>query len=381
MANHNGQDQSQPLTGVPSVETSTSASAPSQPDSFQRFQQRVPLARHRPGYARVPSMPIGEEREIQQDEAANRGDVQKPGATATGNGLGIALPGPLPEDIVVTQHAHTQKHDVSNYGMASPGQATPGSAKPLLSPPSTGYLSGTTNYDSPYSGFDTTYKGVADPAKQSHTSFQSLQQPSIYANSEAGLLPVGPRYDAFVPEHQRQNATTIKGRRLTWLSITIFVLAVYSTAMSALFFVVGAKGPRYGRRIRTGGQLTISGATVLTTFFAKTIELSFVTVIVALLGQALARRAYDKKTQNGITLAEIGMRSWILQPGTMITHYEGVRYAGVTVLGGISLLSAILTMLYVTAANALVQPQLKFDNPPPQLMQGKSCFKSNPVRR
>ena len=265
--------------------------------------------------------------------------------------------------------------------MTSPGQATPGSAKPLLSPPSTGYLSGTTNYDSPYSGFDTTYKGVADPAKQSHTSYQSLQQPSIYANSEAGLLPTGSRYDAYLPEHQRQHATTIKGRRLTWLSITIFVLAVYSTAMSALFFVVGAKGPRYGRRIRTGGQLTISGATVLTTFFAKTIELSFVTVIVALLGQALARRAYDKKTQNGITLAEIGMRSWILQPGTMITHYEGVRYAGVTVLGGISLLSAILAMLYVTAANALVQPQLKFDNPPPQLMQGKSCSQSNTVRR
>lgn len=317
-------------------------------------------------------MPVDDGYNSQQSGSSARGNIQRPGAAVSGDGLGIVLPGPLPEENVpITQYA--QKHDATDYGITGPGQATPGSAKPLLSPPSAGYLSGTTNYDSPYAGFDTAYKGVQDPAKVSHASIQSLQQPSIYANSEGGLLSVRSRYDTFAPEQYYQGPTAIKERRLTWLSVTIFVLAVYSTAMSALFFVVGAKGPRYGRKIRTGGQLTISGATVLTTFFAKTIELSFVTVVVALLGQALARRAYDKKSENGITLAEIGMRSWILQPGTLITHYEGVRYAAVTVLGGISLLSAILAMLYVTAANALVQPQLKFDNPPTQLIQGKAC--------
>jgi hypothetical protein len=141
--------------------------------------------------------------------------------------------------------------------------------------------------------------------------------------------------------------------------------------MSALFLIVAIREPRYGRMIRTNGVLTISGATVLTTFFAKTIELTFVTVIVALLGQALARRAHDKKKEHGITLAEINMRSWILQPGTLLTHWESVRYAGVTVLGFISLLAAILALLYVTAANALVQPQLKFNRPQHYLMQGR----------
>lgn len=368
MATPNEQEQSQPLTGVPSAHVPPTA--PSQPDSFLRFQQRAPVARHRPGYARVPSVSFVGEHESQQAEFANRGTVQRPGVTASGNGLGIAMPGPLAEDEPIITQAD-QKYDATRDIVASPEQAAPGSAKFLISPPSTAGLSGTTHYDSPYSGFDTSYKNAQHLGKQSHTSLQSSHQPSIYANSEAGLLSVSARYDTFAPEHHCQSVSHIKGKRLTWLSITIFVLAVYSTVMSGLFFAVAARGPRYGRTIRTGGRMTISGATVLTTFFAKTIELSFVTVIVALLGQALARRAYDKKAESGITLAEIGMRSWILQPGTLITHWEGVRYAAVTVLGFTSLLSAILAMLYVTAANALVQPQLKFSSPQPQLMEGK----------
>lgn len=131
-----------------------------------------------------------------------------------------------------------------------------------------------------------------------------------------------------------------------------------------LFFVVIAiHGPGYGPYIRTDGRLTIAGATIITTFFAKTIELSFVAVIIALLGQAVARKAHDSKTEHGFTLAEIGMRSWILQPGTVFTHWGGVRYAGFTVLAVLSLLSAVLATLYVTAANAVVQPQLKFTKP------------------
>ena len=239
-----------------------------------------------------------------------------------------------------------------------------------MSPPSTGGMSGSTKYDSPYNDWDTSYSSSKLPAKQSHVSLQSSVQPSIYANSEAGLLSIRSRYEAFAPQHQCVSATGFKRPRLNWISITILVFAVYSTVMSALFLVVAVRGPRYGRMIRTNSILTISGATVLTTFFAKTIELTFVTVIVALLGQALARRAHDKKTEHGITLAEISMRSWILQPGTLVTHWESVRYAGVTLLGFVSLLAAILALLYVTAANALVQPQLKFNRPQHYLMQG-----------
>jgi hypothetical protein len=355
MAIPNEQEQSQPLTGSNDLLSQTSA----QPDTFLRFQQRAPATRFRPGYARVPSVSFVDEHESQGAELANRANIQRPGMMASGNGLGIALPESLAETETTITH-FDQKYDHTSNIMASPEQVTPGSAKPLISPPSTAGLSGTTQYDSPFTGFDTRYKSTHNLAKQSHTSLQSTHQPSIYANSEAGLLSVRSRYDSFAPEHHCQSVTHIKGKRLSWLSLTILVLAVYSTVMA-----------RYGRNIRTGGRITISGATVLTTFFAKTIELSFVTVIVALLGQALARRAHDKKADSGITLAELGMRSWILQPGTLITHWEGVRYAGVTVLGVLSLLSAILAMLYVTAANALVQPQLKFNNPELKPMQGE----------
>jgi hypothetical protein len=136
------------------------------------------------------------------------------------------------------------------------------------------------------------------------------------------------------------------------MPIAILTFAVYSTAMSALFLVVAFYEPRYGPMICTDCKLTIANATILTTFFAKTIELTFVTVIVAFLGQALARRAYDKRIENGIT------------------HWESVRYAGVTVLGIIALLATILAMLYVTAAQALVGPQLKSNESGNRSMQG-----------
>jgi hypothetical protein len=150
-------------------------------------------------------------------------------------------------------------------------------------------------------------------------------------------------------------------------------MTVYSTAMSALFMVIAITKPRYGRMIRTNGFITITASSVVTTILAKSIELSFVTVVIALLGQTLTRRAHNRKEQNGVTLAEFSMRSWILQPGTIVTHWESVRYAGITLLGITSLLTTILAMLYVTAANALVQPQLKYVKDQRQ-MQGMSSY-------
>jgi hypothetical protein len=51
-------------------------------------------------------------------------------------------------------------------------------------------------------------------------------------------------------------------------------------------------------------------ATLLSALFAKTVELSFVTVFVAFLGQVLSRKAFQRKS-NGITIAEMSMRSWV----------------------------------------------------------------------
>jgi hypothetical protein len=109
--------------------------------------------------------------------------------------------------------------------------------------------------------------------------------------------------------------------------------------------------PRYGKRIRAHGALTPSTASTLSALIAKMIELSFVTVFVAFLGQAISRNAFIRA--RGMTIAEMSMRSWIMQPGTLITHWEAVRYAGISFLGAISLTAAFVATFYTTAADAL----------------------------
>lgn len=54
------------------------------------------------------------------------------------------------------------------------------------------------------------------------------------------------------------------------------------------------------------------------------------------------------------------MRSWVMQPGTLITHWETVRGAALTLLGALALLTAFAAMVYTTASDALVAPKLKF---------------------
>ena len=147
--------------------------------------------------------------------------------------------------------------------------------------------------------------------------------------------------------------------RSDYLSVTILILSVFSTVFSAIWLGVALAKPRYGRYVTENGHLPPSTASLLTAAFAKLIELSFVTVFVSVLGQILSRRAFVKQSR-GVTIAEMQMRTWVMQPGTMITHRETVQYAACSVLGGIALVTALMAMLYTTASDALVQPKLKF---------------------
>lgn len=140
---------------------------------------------------------------------------------------------------------------------------------------------------------------------------------------------------------------------MKWLSMTVIMLAIYSTAGSALWLGVAVAKPRWGRKITvTGGSLTPASASLTCAALAKTIELSFVTVFVAFLGQVLSRRAFAKRSR-GVTIAEMTMRSWVMQPGTLLTHCQTVRYAGLTILGALTLIAALTAMLYTTASDAL----------------------------
>lgn len=137
-----------------------------------------------------------------------------------------------------------------------------------------------------------------------------------------------------------------------WLAISIYTLSIFSTVFSAAFLIIALRAPRWGHAIRSTGGMSPSTANVLTQLFAKLTELAFVACFVTFLGQVLSRRAISKVTK-GVTLAEMNMRSWIMQPGTVVTHYETVRFAALTFLGALSLTAAIMAMLYTTAAQAL----------------------------
>ncbi|EOA84484.1 uncharacterized protein SETTUDRAFT_111827 [Exserohilum turcica Et28A] len=139
-------------------------------------------------------------------------------------------------------------------------------------------------------------------------------------------------------------------------SIGLLFASIYSTLLSALFFIVALIQPKYGHVVSARGRFSPSSAALFTAFIAKTVELSFVMVFLAFIGQVLSRRAIHQK---GVSLATISMRSWILQPGTLLSQWRSVKFAGFSVLGVFSLVTAILSLLYTTAAGALVQPQLR----------------------
>lgn len=121
--------------------------------------------------------------------------------------------------------------------------------------------------------------------------------------------------------------------------------------------------------ITASGGLHPEKASIICSALAKTIELSFVTVFIAFLGQLLSTRALVHR--KGITLAEISMRSWVMQPGSMITHWETIRYGAASWLGILALSTAVMSMFYTTASSALVEPRLRFGPIVPQALHGK----------
>ena len=93
-------------------------------------------------------------------------------------------------------------------------------------------------------------------------------------------------------------------------------------------------------------------ASTLTAGVAKTIELSFVAVFIGFLGQYLSRNALDRRSR-GISLADIQLRTLILQPGTLITHWQSFNFPARVSLGIASLVACISAMLFTTASDTL----------------------------
>ncbi|KAJ6784472.1 hypothetical protein PWT90_02890 [Aphanocladium album] len=154
-----------------------------------------------------------------------------------------------------------------------------------------------------------------------------------------------------------------------WLIKVVIAASLYSTVMSGIWFFVALIQPRWGHRISSNMGLGPSTATVLAAFLAKTIELTFVTTFITFLGQILTRRAIARGSR-GTTLAEMSMRSWVIQPGSLITHFGMLRFAGISILGVLSLLATLVAAFYTTASDAMVAPKLKYGNWEHMLMSG-----------
>ena len=168
----------------------------------------------------------------------------------------------------------------------------------------------------------------------------------------------------------------IEASRKTWISTIILILSIYSTALSAIFLYLAARGPRY-KNISPHGTFSFSTASLLCAAIAKSIEIASVTVFVAALGQRLTHIARQKSSK-GISIADLMLRQWIQQPGTLLTHWQSVRHATIY-LGTATIAATILSLLYTTASDALVAPKLKFDNEQVRTLQAevKTMFVNN----
>jgi len=236
-------------------------------------------------------------------------------------------------------------------------QATPDPAESVISP-----MMGRVD---DYGGLG----GKGDELKhvRSMSFTSSSYQPFLAVPDTGKLTPKSPATTLGSHEPLMYNSSSsckskrnIHKGRLYWFSIVLLGLSIYSTLFSVIWFVVAAHKPRYGERISTKpGRLAPANASILFAALAKSIELSFVTVFVAFLGQVLSRRALAMKS-GGISIAEMSARSWVMQPGTMITHFGSVRFAGRSILGMLSLAATLVAIFYTTASDTLGKQSTPF---------------------
>jgi hypothetical protein len=197
------------------------------------------------------------------------------------------------------------------------------------------------------------------PHDRPQHEFSALQPRVDHGRDGDAIKPLFDTTDGFDPSKECPTRRGFHTSRFTWVNAAIIFICSVSTALAALFVTLAVKGQRYGTFIgnESDSKMTISTAILLTSAIAKTIELTFVTAFVAFLGQVISRRAFMQNS--GVTLSEMTIWRWVVEPGTLFTQSEIARYAGFSFLGVLTLLSTLFSTVYVTAATALVQPVAK----------------------
>ena len=143
-------------------------------------------------------------------------------------------------------------------------------------------------------------------------------------------------------------------RRLEWYSIvSLFMFGIYSTILSGAWLALAIGKPRWDPVLNLNGSaLTASTASTITTALAKTIELSFLTFYLAMLGQHLTRRASNHDAP-GVSLADLQLKVLMALPGTLVTQWKSYGRILRTLLGIASLVACFSALLYSTASEAL----------------------------
>ena len=191
---------------------------------------------------------------------------------------------------------------------------TPDSVRRLFVTPSTGTFSGTTRNEDALNDLERGHSPSLYSTKGYLSWLHSPSQKSLLAKDQRPSQYGSDEY-ASLQGHLCNSSKQFKQSMLQWPANGILLLSLISTALSGMFFLVAVIGPRYGGNVGTHGILTASTAAFLTSFLAKIIEVSFVTLVVAYIGQSLARKAFAGESPDGVSFAEISMRHWAVQPG------------------------------------------------------------------
>lgn len=133
----------------------------------------------------------------------------------------------------------------------------------------------------------------------------------------------------------------------------MLLTSVYSMGMSGLWFVLGVTSYQFD--VNRPGALSFSAASTLIAAGAKTIELSFEFVSVVIVGQELSRR-FTGRSARGLNLAEMQLKAFLAQPGSMITNWQAVLHVLPSTMGITCLFISAIGILYTTASDALVSP-------------------------
>jgi hypothetical protein len=294
----------------------------------------------RPHYARLQSdtTAVGRNTPSIVQEEDEEEDISDSFQRGKDNGLGIATSGATTQTARRVSIQPIPRRAVGP-GPKSPPTKSPGAFSPLGSAdPYFGGFPKSSNESTPDLRRDRfspdvgraspdvgTYEdfrhGILKNAKQSNTSVDEYETYIHSSDTDrlrgGGAAPsIKSAYENdFRPIHECATTRDFYHPRFTWLNLSLIFISLFSCLFSGIFLALAIRAPHYGRRITSHGPMTPSDAILLTTVMAKLIELSFVTAFVAFLGQVLSRRAFMKDHGRGVTLSELSMWRWVVQPG------------------------------------------------------------------